>query len=258
MSLLKFKQIQLRKSSGETLDIMAHVAPEKTITKDAAIHVEAGDVFLRTLPSGVVEHLEVAKSSCHEAFGAVRYYCDTTTLPSSTHSKRKDFPLGLAEGMSPVKIFISHSSKDARLAKLLIDVLNESLEIPEEAIRCTSVAGYTLPIGSNASEQLRNELRDCHWVVGLLTNHSLGAPWVMAELGACWGLGRQTALVLHPDLSFSDVQGPMQALHSLKLDNREALHQLIDEVGKDLGYSARSRARSSSAIEKLVSAPTTS
>jgi len=45
-------------------------------------------------------------------------------------------------------VFISHSRKDVDLATALIDLLRDGLGLRTNQIRCSSVDGYRLPVGS--------------------------------------------------------------------------------------------------------------
>ncbi|KPA17215.1 hypothetical protein MHK_002566, partial [Candidatus Magnetomorum sp. HK-1] len=89
-----------------------------------------------------------------------------------------------------VKIFISHSSLDEKIASSLIDVLDAAFIIKEENIRCTSVPGYKLPIGSQTSEILRNEIYQTELLLGIVSMKSIESRYVLFELGASWGIGR--------------------------------------------------------------------
>ena len=58
---------------------------------------------------------------------------------------------------SEVKLFVSHSAKDAEIAEALIELIRNALGLPENSIRCTSVDRYRLPGGVKTEEQLREE-----------------------------------------------------------------------------------------------------
>jgi len=85
-----------------------------------------------------------------------------------------------------VRLFISHAHLDADLASRLVDVISASLEVPAGELRCTSVPGYQLDLGTMAPDALRRELGSAACVIALLTPSSQGNDWVLFELGAAW------------------------------------------------------------------------
>src|ERR1051325_5172461 len=92
------------------------------------------------------------------------------------------------EKQSPkIEIFISHSSQDTKVAEALVEVLRNALDIPAAKIRCTSVDGYKLEIGTQTDEQLRKEIYDSIAFIGLITQSSIQSAYVLFELGARWG-----------------------------------------------------------------------
>jgi hypothetical protein len=61
--------------------------------------------------------------------------------------------LGEIERRVPqVRLFISHAHKDSDLAKHLVEALTANLDVPKGALRCTSVLGYQLDLGSMAPD----------------------------------------------------------------------------------------------------------
>jgi TIR domain len=97
-----------------------------------------------------------------------------------------------------VRIFISHSSTDRELAALLVDLLRSSLNLPAEAIRCTSVEGHRLAGGAETDRALRRDIRDCEGFIGLISATSIESAYVLFELGARWGAERHLLPLLAP------------------------------------------------------------
>ena len=151
-------------------------------------------------------------------------------------------------------VFISHSSKDAELALALIDILRAGLGLRADQIRCSSVDGYRLPVGVNTESQLRDEVNAAKTVIGLITPNSLDSYYVMFELGARWG----TRLFLAPLLAgvkASELSGPLGLLNALLANNETQLHQLLENISKQLGLplqGASSYVRHISAVKLLA------
>ena len=137
-------------------------------------------------------------------------------------------------GRASVMIFISHSSKDALLAQALIDLLRSALRLSADHIRCSSVDGYRLPVGINTESKLREEVRTAKAVVGLITPNSLRSSFVMFELGARWGSNLFLAPLL-AGIEPSGLSGPLGLLNALSANEEAQLHQLVRDVGRELG-----------------------
>jgi hypothetical protein len=98
--------------------------------------------------------------------------------------------------MVGLAVFVSHSVSDRELAKALIHLIEKALKIPARQIRCTSVDGYRLPVGTDTDEMLRREVSVARVFIGLITPAAVESPYVMFELGARWGSGGRLAPVL--------------------------------------------------------------
>ncbi len=151
-------------------------------------------------------------------------------------------------------IFISHSSKDRPLAKALVDCLEACLDLPEDAIRCTSVAGYSLAPGDAADEVLRDNLERCRVVIGLLTEESLKSMYVIMELGAAWGLRKTVCGVLADNVDFGRIPGPMSRLQAIKASDEAGVHSLLDAVASSTGHDLKKRVKCVQGVKAFVAA----
>ncbi len=154
--------------------------------------------------------------------------------------------------MDSTQIFISHSSADNRLAEGLLQVLERSLEIKPDSIRCTSVPGYELAPGVPTIAVLQRELNDSAVVIGLMTPNSMSAAWPLCELGAAWGLFKYPIPIIAGGLSYEDIGGPLRDSNALQLENRDDLLSLVDEVSRRLDLKRRRAAQGASAIDTLL------
>lgn len=137
------------------------------------------------------------------------------------------------EGPS-MKIFVSHSSKDKDCAAAFVEMLRAGLLIPPAQIRCTSVDGFKLSVGSNADERLRSEVFGCDIFVGLLSAEGMASVYVMFELGARWGSGRYMAPVRIAGFQNRDLKAPLSAIHSADGCSEAEVHQLLGEMASQL------------------------
>jgi TIR domain len=135
-------------------------------------------------------------------------------------------------------IFISHSSKDRKLAEALTDLLKGALGLMSHDIRCSSVDGHRLPVGVDTQSKLRQEVTAARAVVGLVTPSSLSSSYVMFELGARWG----AELFLAPLLAgvrARELTGPLGLLNALSASNEAELHQFLEDIATKLGLSVQ-------------------
>ena len=160
-----------------------------------------------------------------------------------------EWELGEEEPVTPKKqisasgvdlqIFISHSSKDHALAEALTDLLKSALGLLSSQIRCSSVDGHRLPVGVNTESKLREEVNAAKIVIGLITPSSLASSYVMFELGARWGADLFLAPLL-AGVSPSGLGGPLSLLNALSASDENQIHQLLNDISKELGATLQS------------------
>lgn len=153
---------------------------------------------------------------------------------------------------SAIDVFISHSSKDAPIAKALVLLLKAALNISSGRIRCTSVDGYGLSAGAETDNQLRVELRESKVFLGIITQSSVESTYVLFELGARWGAHLQLAPVLASSADKTLLRGPLSGLNALSCDSRSQVLQLVDDVGSDLGLIAEKAASYQDYVDDLL------
>lgn len=159
----------------------------------------------------------------------------------SVGNENEDTSAEVADVPGSLKIFISHSSKDAALAEALVNLLRAALALPADQIRCSSVDGYRLPVGVNTEKKLREEVKTAKVVVGLITPNGLRSHFVMFELGARWGSGYSLAPLI-AGLSASELSGPLSLLNALSASEEGQLHQLVDDISKQIGSKVQNTA----------------
>jgi hypothetical protein len=138
-----------------------------------------------------------------------------------------------------LQIFISHSSKDKALAEALTDLLKAALGLPSNQIRCSSVDGHRLPVGVDTQSKLRAEVNAAKVVIGLVTPNSLASSYVMFELGARWGAGLFLAPLL-AGVKPGGLSGPLSLLNALSASDENQIHQLLDDISKEVGAQLQS------------------
>jgi hypothetical protein len=142
--------------------------------------------------------------------------------------------------MSPVELFISHSSKDSEIVCALVQLLRDSLNIPADNVRCTSVEGYGLSGGARTDEQLREEVASAKSFIALITDASLKSNYAMMEFGARWGTGRGLIPLLASGAAAGMLGRPLEDFHSLSADKKPDIHLLVESLARVLGRKPNS------------------
>ena len=168
-----------------------------------------------------------------------------STRKKRTPPRRKRSPAGLPQ----IQVFISHNSKDERLAKALLDLIQRALPLTASKIRCTSVPGYKLPGGARTESQLRKEILAAPVFIGLVTEASLSSAYVVSELGARWGANKELILLMAPGILPEVLEGPFSSINALTCDSAADLHALIGQIAKKLDINAEPPARYHSELE---------
>lgn len=150
------------------------------------------------------------------------------------------------------RLFISHSSHDQKTAALLIDLFRSALDLPAEAIRCTSVEGHRLEGGVETAPTLRIEIRDCEAFIGLVSGASIESAYVLFELGARWGAEKHLLPLLAPKADPSMLRGPLSGLNALSCNNAADLHQMVVELGKLLDVKVEPPAAYQRRIDEIL------
>jgi hypothetical protein len=152
-----------------------------------------------------------------------------------------------------VKLFVSHAHEDVDIAMELVTAIDLALDVPDGAIRCTSVPGYKLDFGSMPGDQLRQELASAQCVIAILTPRSIASHWVMFELGATWSRAKQVIPLLGGGLEDRDIPGPLRGVAGGQLGDPSTFDQFLDQVTGTLGWVARNRTAGIARLHRLAS-----
>lgn len=151
-----------------------------------------------------------------------------------------------------ITLFISHSARDAAVAKALVSLFEKALKISARQIRCTSVDGYRLSVGASTNEVLRTEVFGATLFVALLTPGSLSSPYVLFELGARWGSRRPLFPVLACGATSGDLPEPLSGINALSASTTDQVRQLVEDAAAALAATVEPMAVFSAEIEALV------
>lgn len=151
-----------------------------------------------------------------------------------------------------MQVFISHSSNDLEIAKILIDLLQKSLNLRNDDIRCTSLDGYRMRAGASINETLRSEVHDAALLIGLITPSSINSAYVIFELGARWGAEKPIIPLLASGTTPEHLEGPLSGINALDSREEGQVHQLIEEAALGLQVRANNASSYVATIKELV------
>jgi hypothetical protein len=118
----------------------------------------------------------------------------------------------------PYRVFLSHSSKDkgvARLVRRLIEL--EGLDLGVDVF----FDDRALDGGDVISEEIREALRACDEFLVLLSQDALESQWVQQEMGAAWILGKHRVAVMYR-ITADDLPDTMKTRKAIDLDQFES------------------------------------
>lgn len=127
------------------------------------------------------------------------------------------------------KIFISHSTKDAKLVNKLMDLLQIQFGLTRTNFFCTS--DYELQAG-NWINQIRLGMQESSLILPVITPNYLESKFCLCELGAAWVNEQNLVPVIIPPLNYNTALSETpyrswQQTHTL--DSTKAIYGLWDE-----------------------------
>lgn len=149
-----------------------------------------------------------------------------------------------------VKIFISHSRRDASLVRLIIDLLRTS-NLHQDEIRCTSVPKYGLVMGDDI-DALRDEIAKCKIIIAVLTKDSLDSLHVLLELGAGWGLKKRLIPITGPGIRLSGLPSWLGRKHGMRWNHRGCWNDFKPDVFDLLGKTIKDEERFDKIVWDLI------
>ena len=133
--------------------------------------------------------------------------------------------------MNGRKLFISHAAVDRELAALLEETV--IITIPGIKVFRASRVGQ-IKAGREWFDLVTSELRDADQFLVILTEASVGKPWVLFETGAAWYTKRPLMPILAPGFLPQNVHEPLRFLQLLSLGNPSEVAQIFKELGGNL------------------------
>ncbi len=108
------------------------------------------------------------------------------------------------EKIKEKKIFISHSSKDKRIGKYVVDMLL-LMRVPRKNIFFSSEFYYGAPAGTDSYKQAKQAIQNCDLAIFLISPNFYDSKYCMNEIGAVWGLDKNfLPLVISDEIDYKE------------------------------------------------------
>lgn len=150
------------------------------------------------------------------------------------------------------KIFLSHSSADGLLVDAFEALLTKWLGVPSQEIFVSSLEGQGVPKGQNFVDAIKAEILNTESVVALITPTYRESAFCMAELGAAWALSTHRFPVVVPPSNFDVMDATLLGTVGVKIDNEDALAQMLEDLSKSLQTNPVSIAVRQRAMREFV------
>lgn len=155
-------------------------------------------------------------------------------------------------GVSKVEVFVSHAHEDRDIAQRLVRAVELGLQVPDNAIRCTSVPGYDFTPGTDFNQALNDELAGASCVVGLWTPRSMKSQWCLFELGAAWGLAHKTLFLSLGSEALRDPPAGFRSIQASQLGDAGQLRRFLDQLAHITAWPSKNRAAAENELEELA------
>lgn len=129
------------------------------------------------------------------------------------------------------KIFISHSSKDIKYVKAVVEML-EDIGLGKDQIFCSSFPEYGIPAGNDIYEYLKKQFEEYNLkVIFILSDNYYESPASLNEMGAAWILKNDALSILVPGFEVDKIKGCVNKNEiAIRLDaNESELYPRLNE-----------------------------
>ena len=134
------------------------------------------------------------------------------------------------------KIFISHSSKDAKHVELIVRLLKD-MGFNRDKVFCSSIPGYGIHLNNDIIDTLRDLFNHNNlYVIFVHSPNYYGSAVCLNEMGAAWALKTSFCSFLLPGFNYTDMKGVVKSSRiAIKIDSdRNSVRNLLNELYEDL------------------------
>lgn len=130
-------------------------------------------------------------------------------------------------------IFISHSSKDRKLAEIWCEFLQIGMGVPREDIFCSSL-NRAIATGEDFIRTIKEHMDGCQMVIALITEEYLSSKFCLMELGAAWMLNSNLCPLLGGNVDYSNLDNtPLKSIQMRKILSEEDICDIYSEMSEN-------------------------
>ena len=156
------------------------------------------------------------------------------------------------------RILIIHTPAQLEEASSLVDVLEAALPLPEGAVQCSSLPGYTFTTRSGqgiTAAEFSTLLDGLGAALALVDEPALCDGQFWFDVAAVWGRGKRLTLVIDSPERTSQLPSQLADTVAIVRADRSGLTVLVEDLAFDLGLEPRISSDAVRAIELLSSFP---
>lgn len=136
------------------------------------------------------------------------------------------------------RIFVSHAAKDADLVENFVDLLQLGVNVHPDDVFCSSLPGMNIPTGVAFVQHIKSQIAAPEIVLLLISPEFLKSQFCNNEVGASWALSLPIYPLLVPPVDYADVRGVLDGVQVSKLNDKEKLNDLRDDLTEKFGLTA--------------------
>lgn len=163
-------------------------------------------------------------------------------------------PAGRA-GLTPIRLFISHSSADQFVAGKLAKAFELALSLPNGQVRCSTVPGYKLAGGVDVDAALLDEIIGAETFVAIVSPASLKSFYVTCEIGARLGADQHLLPLRVAGVEPASLPEPLKGLNTLSMADHADLVQCLSEIAERLGIASPALAKCHDELGEIARMP---
>lgn len=135
------------------------------------------------------------------------------------------------------RIFVSHAARDKELVEDFVDLLQVGVGVHPDDIFCSSLPGMNIPTGTAFIEYIKPKIVKPELVLLIVSSEFLKSQFCNNEVGASWAMSLPIHPLLVPHLDYSEVREVLAGTQVGKLNDKECLNDLRDDLTDKMGLA---------------------